>query len=291
SINAGLDMIMIPYGPGQKNSYVDFTRLLKELVAEGKVPQARVDDAVRRILRVKLQMHLFEHPLRVDPALTEQVGSPEHRQVARECVRQSLVLLKNDHQVLPLSKQVKRLCVAGAAADDLGLQCGGWTISWQGKTGKVIRGGTTILAGLRQAAPHGMEVSYSPDGTGARRADAVLVVLGEKPYAETLGDRKDLHLPAADRALVDKVKAAGVPVITVLLSGRPLILGSALEKSDAFVAAWLPGTEGGGVADVLFGTVQPTGKLPQTWPRDMDQVPPHPGSQPLFPYGFGLAYP
>jgi beta-glucosidase len=144
SINAGLDMIMIPNGPGQHNSYVDFITMLGELVKEGKVPQARIDDAVRRILRVKFQMGLFNNP-HADKALTAAIGSSEHRQVARECVEQSLVLLKNVNQTLPLSKSLKRLHVAGAAADDLGIQCGGWTIGWQGSAGQTIHGGTTIL--------------------------------------------------------------------------------------------------------------------------------------------------
>ena len=145
SINAGLDMAMIPNGPGQKNNYVEFIGLLKELVAEGKVPQARIDDAARRILRVKFEMGLFEHPY-ADPTLTAAIGSTEHRQVARQCVRESLVLLKNNNHALPLSKNIKSLAVVGKAADDLGMQCGGWTISWQGQAGQVMHGGTTILA-------------------------------------------------------------------------------------------------------------------------------------------------
>jgi beta-glucosidase len=286
-------MAMIPNGPGKKNNYVQFIRLLKELVAEGRVPQARVDDAVRRILRVKLRTRLFEHPLS-DPSLTALVGCAEHRQVARECVRHSLVLLKNENRALPLSKAAKRLHVAGKAADDLGTQCGGWTVYWQGRTGKVVRGGTTVLEAVRRAARGGAAVSFSADGTGARGADAALVVIGELPYAEGKGDRKDLSLDPADVAVVKRVKESGVPVVTVLLSGRPLLVGPALEASDAFVAAWLPGTEGQGVADVLFGDHKPTGKLPHTWPRSMDQVPCNVGEafrgEPLFPYGFGLTY-
>ena len=293
SINAGLDMVMIPNGPGQKNNYVDFIGLLKELVNEGRVPQERIDDAVRRILRVKARTQLFDHPFS-DPELTRQVGSDEHRQVARECVRQSLVLLKNENKVLPLSKKAKKLAVVGKGADDLGMQCGGWTISWQGGTGKVVKVGTTIQAALRQAAP-GVEIAYSVDGSAVNGAeDAVVVVVGELPYAEMKGDRKDLSLSAEDAALVKKAKAAGAPVATVLLSGRPLLIGPALEASDSFVAAWLPGTEGQGVADVLFGEYKPTGKLPHTWPRSMDQVPCNVGEpingEPLFGYDFGMTY-
>jgi beta-glucosidase len=286
SINAGLDMVMIPYGPGERNNYQQFITQLKELVAEGKVSPSRIDDAVRRVLRVKFQMGLFDNPT-TDLKLTAAIGSVEHRQVARECVQQSLVLLKNTNQALPLSKTAKRIVVAGKAADDLGIQCGGWTISWQGNPGEVTHGGTTILQAIRKAAAPGTEVIFSPDGANARQPDVAVVVIGEMPYAEMKGDRKDLHLSKQDTALVAKLKKAGVPVITVLLSGRPLILDSALDASDAFVAAWLPGSEGQGVADVLFGDFKPTGKLPRNWPREN-----HSDNQnPIFPRGFGLTYP
>ena len=245
SINAGIDMVMIPNGPGQRNSYVDFITLLKELVNEGKVPQSRIDDAARRILLVKARMHLADHPFS-DPALTSAVGSAEHRQVARECVRKSLVLLKNEKGALPLSKQAKRLVVAGPAADDLGIQCGGWTITWQGKTGQVTRGGTTILAGLRQAVGADTAITHSADGSGATGADAVLVVIGERPYAEMKGDSKDLSLPPEDLAVLKKAKEAGVPVVTVVLSGRPVLLGPVLESSDAVDRRLAPGHRGPG---------------------------------------------
>jgi beta-glucosidase len=293
SINAGIDMVMIPSGPGKRNNYVDFINLLKGLVHEDKVPQSRIDAAARRILLVKARMHLAEHPYS-DPALTSAVGSAEHRQVARQCVRQSLVLLKNEKGALPLSKQVKRLVVAGQAADDLGIQCGGWTISWQGKTGPVTRGGTTILAALRLAVGGDSLITHSADGSAAAGADSVVVVVGERPYAETMGDRQDLSLPAEDLNVLRKAREAGVPTVTVVLSGRPVLLGPVLESSDAVIAAWLPGTEGQGLADILFGDFKPTGKLPHTWPRSMDQVPCNVGDssakEPLFPYGFGLSY-
>jgi len=292
SINAGLDMIMIPNGPGTPNNYVEFIELLQALVKEGRVPEARVDDAVRRILRVKFDLNLAARP-KADPALTAQVGSPAHRAVARECVRESLVLLKNERNALPLAKNLKRLHVAGAAADDLGIQCGGWTIEWQGKPGKVTEGGTTILEALRKAVPAGAKVTFSADGQGATGADAVVVVLGEQPYAEMKGDRADLALPAEDLAVLKQAKAAGVPVVLVLLSGRPLILGEAAGLCDALVAAWLPGTEGDGVADVLLGSHAPKGKLSMSWPRSMQQVPINVGDanyDPQFPFGFGLRY-
>jgi beta-glucosidase len=290
SINASLDMIMIPNGLDKTNNYAEFIQDLKALVAEGKVPQSRIDDAVSRILRIKFQMGLFENPY-PDPALTAQIGSAEHRQVARECVQQSLVLLKNSHHTLPLAKNVKHLVVVGAAADDLGIQCGGWTIDWQGDLGNVTHGGTTILQAIRQTVSPGTEVTFSLDGGNLKNADAVIVVVGEMPYAEMKGDRTNLDLPAAAVALIEKAKASGALVTTVLLSGRPLILGSALAASDAFIAAWLPGTEGQGVADVLFGDVKPTGKLPREWPRNSSQFTANAlEGSPLFKFGFGLTY-
>jgi beta-glucosidase len=298
SINAGLDMIMIPNGPGKKNNYVEFIDLLKQLVDEGKVPQSRIDDAVRRILRIKFQTRLFEHPL-ADRSFTANVGSAEHRGVARECVRQSLVLLKNEKlssgkTVLPFAKDIGHLHVVGRGADDIGTQCGGWTVDWQGKTGLVTHGGTTVLAAIKQAVGPNTQVTYSADGSGGEGADAILAVVGERPYAEGEGDRRDLSLSPQDLAVIHKAKQVGVPLVTLLLSGRPLILGAALDDSDAFITAWLPGTEGHGVADVLFGNYKPTGKLPRTWPKSMDQLPVNAGDSgtdnALFPYGFGLSY-
>ncbi|MDB6110768.1 MAG: glycoside hydrolase family 3 domain protein, partial [Pedosphaera sp.] len=293
SINAGLDMIMVPNGPSQKNNYVEFITMLKELVAERRVPETRINDAVRRILRIKFQMGVFEHPY-TDPSLTATVGSPEHRQVARECVRQSLVLLKNANHALPLSKKLKHLHLAGKGAEDMGIQCGGWTIDWQGRSGDVTHGGTTILKAIRGTVDPSVEVTFSADGSGAKGADAVIVVVGEMPYAEMKGDRTDLRISPADLALIEKVKQAGAPVITVLLSGRPLILGQSLDASDAFIAAWLPGTEGQGLADVLFGDYKPTGKLPRIWPASNDQlsssVAASSAAKPLFSRGFGLTY-
>ena len=291
SINAGVDMVMIPYGPGTPNNFVEYIQDLKQLVAENKIPMTRIDDAVRRILRIKFEMGLFENP-GTDPALTAAIGSAEHRAVARECVRQSVVQLKNNNHTLPLAKDVKHLAVVGAAADDIGIQCGGWTITWQGQSGNALHGGTTILAAIRQSVAPGTQVTFSPDGSNLKEADAVVVVVGEQPYAEMKGDRSDLHLADADVALVEKAKSAGVPVVTVLLSGRPLILGNALDSSDAFLAAWLPGTEGQGVADVLFGDYKPTGKLPRQWPRNNDGLATAAAqptmSAPLFPHGFSM---
>jgi beta-glucosidase len=290
SINAGLDTIMIPGGPGRPNNYIDFIDDLKALVAEGKVPQSRIDDAVRRILRIKFQLGLFAGTA-TDPKLTATIGSPEHRAVARQAVRESLVLLKNEKHVLPLSKKIKRLAVVGVAADDLGMQCGGWTIDWQGRRGNVTHGGTTLLAAIHQTVSLETEVTFSPDGGNLQGVDAVIAVIGEKPYAEGYGDRTNLDLSAGDLALIAKARAAGKPVVTVLFSGRPLILNSALADSDAFVAAWLPGTEGQGMADVLFGDFKFTGKSPRAWPRSNDHIRTlDTAEKPLFPSGYGLSH-
>jgi beta-glucosidase len=290
SVNAGLDMIMIPFGPGEKNNYQEFIADLKDLVDSGKVSQARIDDAVRRILRVKYEMGLFKNTP-TDPALTAAIGSPEHRKVARECVSESLVLLKNSNQLLPLKKNLNAITVVGKAADDLGMQCGGWTIDWQGKTGNVTTGGTTLLAAIKKAVSPQTKVVYSPDGSNLGSPEAVLVIIGEQPYAEFKGDRQDLNLSSEDAALIAKARAARVPVVTVLYSGRPLVLGPALEQTDAFVAAWLPGSEGEGITDVLFGDRPFVGKLPRLWPANNDQLcVDHVEGKPLFPVGFGLTY-
>jgi beta-glucosidase len=201
------------------------------------------------------------------------------------------VLLKNDG-VLPLSKKAKRIHVAGRGANDLGRQCGGWTIHWQGQPGTPTVG-TTILAAFEQNTVGPRRVTYSEDGTGAEGADAVVVVASELPYAEGVGDRRDLSLDEEDQATLANAKKSGVPLVLVLLSGRPLILGEALEQADAVVAAWLPGTEGLGITDVLLGDDAPTGKLPHSWPRSMAQVPINVGDEPydpLFAFGFGLTY-
>ena len=286
TINAGMDMVMVP------DNYPEFIRLLKELATEGRVPMSRIDDAVTRILRVKFAMGLMDpaRSLLADRSLSGTFGSADHRAVARQCVRESLVLLKNDHSVLPLAKGA-RLHVAGKTADDIGNQCGGWTIKWQGQSGNVTEGGTTILAAVRKAAG-GAEVTTSRDGSGAAGAAIGIAVIGETPYAEMQGDRTDLNLAAEDVAVVDNLKRAGIPVVVVLVSGRPLAIDDLLPKADAVVAAWLPGTEGDGVADVLFGQSKPSGKLSFTWPSG-SSTSFHlgdPGYKTLFPFGYGLGY-
>ena len=302
SINAGIDVVMIPNGPASQgkigddgqllNTYFDFITKLKELVEEGRVSKDRIDDAVRRILTAKFNLDLFNKST-FHQELLAQVGSFEHRQIARECVQQSLVLLKNENRTLPISKEIKNIHVTGRGADNLGMQCGGWTIGWQSEHGNVMSGGTTILSAIKNTISKNSNVTTSADGSGASNADLTIVVIGEDPYAEMFGDRKDLQLSDQDLKVVNTVKASGKPFVVVLFSGRPLIINSVLGAANAFVAAWLPGTEGQGIADVLFGDVNFSGKLSFTWPKSMEQIPINIGDEkydPLFPYGFGLTY-
>ena len=282
AVNAGLDMVMVP------EEWQRFVTELKGAVEDNRIPMSRIDDANRRILTQKFTFGLFEQPY-TDRSLAGLVGSAEHRELARDAVRKSLVLLKNDRNALPLAKD-RKIFVAGKSADDLGNQSGGWTMSWQGKSGPTLTG-TSLLEGLREVA--GDRVIYDRDGNGADETyDAVVAVVGEQPYAEYEGDRPDgLRLDEDDRKVLDRLRQAGVPVVVVLVSGRPLAVD--IDEMDALVAAWLPGSEGAGVADVLFGDHPPTGKLPVTWPRSPDQQPinVNDGKSGLFPYGAGLTYP
>ncbi len=289
STNAGMDMFMEP------TRYAELYDQLLALAKDGGVPIARIDDAVTRILRVKIAGGLLDRNRShlADRSLHKTFGSPEHRAVARDCVRQSLVLLKNEKKVLPISKRAARIHVAGKNADDIGNQCGGWTIDWQGRSGNVTTGGTTILKAIQETVSSATSVTTSKDGTGAEGAALGIAVIGETPYAEGMGDRPTLELAAEDVAVVHNLKQAGIPVLVVLVSGRPLALGGVLDECDALVAAWLPGTEGQGVADVLFGDYKPTGKLSMSWPRRPDQEPLSIGDanyDPLFRFGDGLTY-
>ena len=289
SINAGMDMVMVPH------KYQEFFDTLCDLVKEGKVPVSRIDDAVRRILRVKFAVGLMDEGRShlADRSLHAKFGSDEHRQVARECVRQSLVLLKNQTKALPVSKNLGRIHVAGKSADNIGNQCGGWTIDWQGKSGEVTPGGTTVLKAIQNTVAKSTKVTFAKDGKGAAGADIGIVVIGEAPYAEMQGDREDLSLDKEDVTAVENMKKAGIPVVVILISGRPMTIDKILDKCDAIIAAWLPGTEGQGVADVLFGDYKPTGKLSFSWPRSTSQIPMNTGDRnynPLFKYGFGLTY-
>ncbi|MBO8151088.1 MAG: glycoside hydrolase family 3 C-terminal domain-containing protein [Candidatus Marinimicrobia bacterium] len=285
AINAGIDMVMVP------DKYEEFISNLIDLVEKGDVSQSRIDDAVRRILRVKFKLGLFENPFS-DRDLLPKIGCEEHRMIARQCVRESLVLLKNKNNILPLPKNLKRIHVSGKNADDIGNQCGGWTITWQGSSGNITDG-TTILQGIKKAVSSETKVTYSFDGSGAEGADVAIAVLGERPYAEMKGDRQDLSLDSDDLRTLENLRKANVPTVVILITGRPLIITEQLDSMDALLVAWLPGTEGDGIADVLFGDFSPKGKLPVSWPRDMSQIPINIGDanyDPLFPYGFGLTY-
>ena len=288
SINAGIDMVMVPGAVRDgKESFQNFLKLFKESVEEGSIPMERVDDAVRRILLIKKQSGLFERPFS-DQSLLSHVGSKDHREVAREAVRKSMVLLKNKNNILPIPKSGKTIIVAGKGADDVGMQSGGWTISWQGGMGQTTNG-TTILDAIKSAVDPGTVVEYTPDGTSFT-GDLAVVVIGEKPYAEMIGDRKDLKLDNEDLEVIKRFTDNDIPVVVVLLSGRPMIVTDEIGKWDGFIAAWLPGTEGTGVADVLFGDYKPTGKLSFSWPKSMNQFPIDPNDDHLFSFGFGLTY-
>lgn len=295
AINAGLDMIMAP------KVHDGFLSTMAELVPTS-IPLARIDDAVTRILAIKCMLGMFDeerYALGRDgrtPAaqeLVEAFGGAEHRTLAREAAARSLVLLKNERSALPLPPAPASLYVTGTGADDLGRQCGGWTISWQGDNGPITRG-TTVLQALRHRYPHArIQHSKRFDAKLAALADVALVVSSERPYAEMKGDDPDLDLDVHDREAVDALHSARKPIVFVLLSGRPLVLAPVIDKVDAVVAAWLPGSEGAGVVDVLSGDQSFTGLLPHSWPRSIEQVPINVGDaayDPLFPYGFGLRY-
>lgn len=286
AVNAGLDMIMVP------TEWKTFVGYLRAAVQSGQIPMSRIDDANRRILTKKFELGLFEKPY-ADRTYASTIGSAAHRTLARQAVRQSQVLLKNAGGVLPLAKAGGKIFVAGKSADDIGNQSGGWTLSWQGASGNTVPG-TSILAGIRGAVGSGTTVNYSRDGSGIDGTyRAAIAVVGETPYAEGQGDRTgSMSLDATDLATLSRLRASGVPVIVVLVSGRPLDIAAEVGNWNALVAAWLPGSEGAGVADVLFGDYAPTGKLPMTWMQSVSQQPINDGDgkAPLFPYGFGLTY-
>ncbi|MFJ9538675.1 glycoside hydrolase family 3 protein [Streptomyces sp. NPDC101225] len=282
AVNAGVDMMMVPYG------YRDFTAALIAEVKAGRVTERRIDDAVSRILTQKFRLGLFEKPY-ADTSNAARIGSAAHRAVARRAAAESQVLLKNAGGVLPLRKSQK-VYVAGSNADDIGNQSGGWTVTWQGSSGNIVPG-TTILQGMRNAGGH---VTWSKDASAPTGGyDVGVVVVGETPYAEGVGDvgnGHDLQLSAADKAAVDKVCAA-MKCAVLIVSGRPQLIGDRLGGIDALVASWLPGTEGDGVADVLYGKRPFTGQLPVTWPKSEAQLPINVGDasyDPQFPYGWGL---
>jgi len=306
AILAGVDMLMAPdsWKPLYENTLAQ--------VRAGTIPQARIDDAVARILRVKALAGLFgaagaagaDAPAPRIAGQFERLGSRAHRELAREAVRRSLVLLKNDRGTLPLAPSGKFL-VVGAAADDIGIQCGGWTIDWQGDHNQNadFPGATSIYAGIKAAlTAGGGSVAWSPDGHFTDKPDAAIVVFGESPYAEFQGDRETVEFSPADRHHLDvmrRLRRAGIPVVAVFLSGRALWVNPELNAADAFVAAWLPGSEGEGIADLLFRAADGstrydfTGKLSFSWPSTGLPVrydSSGKASGALFPLGYGLKY-
>tara|TARA_B100001765_G_scaffold214877_1_gene184263 strand:- start:283 stop:2106 length:1824 start_codon:yes stop_codon:yes gene_type:complete len=288
SINAGIDMVMVPGAVKFGNeSFEKFIKLFKESIEDGSIPMTRVDDAVKRILLIKKQAGLFDRPFS-NQQLLSHIGSQKHREIAREAVRKSMVLLKNEDNLLPLPKNGKTIIVAGRGADNIGMQSGGWTISWQGEMGNKTAG-TSILEAIQSTVDPTTSVQFTEDGNNAI-GDVAIVVIGEEPYAEMEGDRIDLSLDKKDLAVIDKLKAQNIPVVVILLSGRPMIITDHLDQWDALVAAWLPGTEGHGISDVLFGDYNPTGELSFSWPKSMDQIPITKTDDHLFDFGYGLSY-
>lgn len=312
AVNAGVDMLMVS---------VEWRACLAHLtrhVADGNIPMARIDDAVRRILSVKHRYGLFDRPRPAARYWSQHdcLGAAEHRAVAREAVRKSLVLLKNEGGLLPLTPS-DRILVAGRNADNRGHQCGGFTVAWQGTSGNEhIRGGTSIWEGIRDVAP-GATLSVDGAAADANAHDVAIVVIGEKPYAEGMGDLRGVETIGAgsafggknlrlapygdslelatlhpeDFATIRAIRAKGIPVVTVLVSGRPLVVNHELGESSAFVAAWLPGSEGAGVADVLFGGHDFQGTLPFAWPATVDGATAEARSrEALFPRGYGLTF-
>jgi beta-glucosidase len=316
-VNAGVDMFMVP------EKWRHFIAELRAHVDSGRVPIERIDDAVRRILRVKLAYGLFDRPRPAERPWSNHssFGSDAHREVAREAVRRSLVLLKNDG-ALPLRREA-RILVAGKSAHNVGFQCGGFSVDWQGSDGNQrVEGSSSIWEGIRD---HAFQAVLSPDGSAADGGnfDVAVVVVGERPYAEGLGDvRRSKEVPRGslaagaagvpgpgklqpyaatlehavshpeDLAVIRRIADRGIPVVTVLVSGRPLVVNPEVDASRAFVVAWLPGSEGCAVSDVLFGDHDFTGRLSFSWPRADADNPNRgdAGAAPLFPYGFGLSY-
>jgi len=297
SVNAGVDMNMVPY------DYIKFIMTMKTALNNGDIPESRVDEAVRRILRAKFALGLFEHPM-PDTKYQATIRSREHLELARQAVRESLVLLKNENNILPLSKDTPLIFVAGESANDIGLQSGGWTLEWQGKEGNDNEG-TTIFSGLRAALNSTSQIEFNRNGDFAEFkaadgnpliADVGIVVLAEKPYAEGVGDAADISLTNNEVKLLTEVQKQSKALIVILLSGRPRVISEELPLAEAWVAAWLPGTEGAGIADVLFGDFPFTGKLPYSWPRSNEQLPININNSadkmgcdaPLLRFGYGL---
>ncbi len=291
AINAGVDMVMLPF------DYKPFIKNIKKAVDNGDISESRIDDAVRRILRAKFSMGLFDQP--ETQMAKDVVGSSAHRALAREAVAKSLVLLKNEESVLPLNKNTKHIRIAGSAADDIGRQVGAWTVEWQGIEGNWLPGATSILAGIRAAADEETKIEYEASGNfpnNRAMADVGIAVVGENPYAEGWGDEKYPVLDSFDLNAIKRLQATSKKVVVIIVSGRPLLVADEISSWDAVVAAWLPGSEGAGVADVLFGEKTFSGVLPLPWPRHAEQLPialngsTSDNTSLLFPRYYGLKY-
>ena len=289
AINAGIDMVMLPF------DYKTFIENVTHAVRRGEISEVRIDDAVRRILRAKFALGLFDSP--VTEGAHELIGSAQHRALAREAVAKSLVLLNNEGLVLPLKKSTKHIRVAGSVADNVGKQSGAWTVEWQGIDGNWLPGATSILSGIRARAGKDVKIEYAENGefgTSTTACDVGIGVVGEKPYAEGWGDTEFPILDTRDREAIKKLQATCKKVVVVIVSGRPLLVTNEISSWDAVVAAWLPGSEGEGVADVLFGDKPFTGTLPLPWPHHSEQLPitvtgkTADGTELLFPRNFGL---
>jgi len=299
AVNAGVDMAMLP--PDDR----DFHKAALAAVKQGLISKRRLDEAVGRVLTLKFRLGLFERPY-VDPAAADGIVLRADRALAQRAAAESLVLLRNQNNALPFGVDTRRIVVTGPSADSMPNQVGGWTIGWQGVPDGVTVPGTTILQGLREGAPAGTTVSHATSADDAvaqtRTADAAVVVVGEKPGAEGPADSPRPELAADQLALVKALQATGKPVIVVVVAGRPLVLREAATTAG-LLAAWLPGNEGGSaVADVLYGRINPSGRLPVSWPKELGNDPvyyqqlpgtnggPDSGYSPLFPFGAGLSY-
>lgn len=291
AINAGLDMAMLPF------DYKTFIRDVGNAVKRGAISQTRIDDAVRRILYQKFKAGLFD--LATTDSNLAILGSNQHRQLARRAVAASAVLLKNESNTLPLSHQTGRILVAGSGADNVGRQSGAWTVEWQGIDGNWLPGGISVLQGIKQVARSNSVVEYEKDAnfnSTSAKADVGIAVISEKPYAEGWGDNAYPTIDTADKLVINHLKEVSHKVILIIISGRPLLINEQIAQADAVVAAWLPGSQAEGLADVLFGDQPFTAKLPLSWPSNISQVPiavngtTADNTTPLFNRGFGLTY-
>ncbi len=288
TINAGLDMAMLPY------DYKEFLSDVRSAVKNGDISQERINDAVSRILSEKFKAGLFDKgSSNID---VENVGSEENRKLARTAVASSAVLLKNENSLLPLTKSTKKINIAGSGADNIGRQSGAWTVEWQGVDGNWLPGGTSILQGIQQTLDSDSEINYSIDGNfnSETKANVGIAIVSEKPYAEGWGDNANPTISTEDLQAIENLKKSSEKIIVIILSGRPLIITDQIPSWDATIAAWLPGSEGAGISDVIFGDAKFKAKLPIIWPSSLQQVPTQSdgktmdGTTPLFERGFGL---